>query len=166
MLDEAEVVLCQIFFNQESVNGCWRAEGARTQPLDGLQHAVRREFLGIVCADAGTADPLTINFTPGEFCPAGIRLREVDTVFLHTLPEARGRDLAERMGVIVPHHFRHAGCTGGEIEQHGVCYFCGVLSSGALEYVALLCERLCKIDRARRDLLAEHGVGFHGWAVG
>ena len=30
VLDEAEVVLCQIFFNQESVNGCWRAEGARS----------------------------------------------------------------------------------------------------------------------------------------
>ena len=89
----------------------------------------------------------------------------MDTVFLDALPEARGRDLAERMGVIVAHHLRHAGRAGGEIEQHGIRDLCGVVACRTLKNVALLGKSLRKVNGVFRDMRTEYGKGLHGWAL-
>ena len=70
--------------------------------LQLFQQLERDEFVHVVAENCCTADPLSINFAPAEFCPARIGYAHVQFVFLHLLPVFGSDDMAQWMGKIMP----------------------------------------------------------------
>ena len=106
------------------------------------------EFNHVIGENRRAADPLSVNLTPTELSPAGIRNAHVQFAFLYLLPILRGYDMAERMMIIVRYHLRHAGRSRSEVNLHHVGSLGRLVTHRPLERIRELHEFLIKVDPA------------------
>ncbi len=121
-----KVVLCQVFLNQKTVDGGGSAKCRQLQPLHCFQRLLRVELLCVVRHDDRAANPLSVNFAPAKFCPAGIRHHQVQAAVLDTVPVVGRDNVPQRVFVVVQNHFGHTGGAGREVDQHRVAIACRV----------------------------------------
>ena len=88
-----QVVLCQVFVNQEPEDGRRRTERGDMVFLDFFQNSCRGKLLVVVDEDIGSGNPLSVEFSPYRFSPAGIGNGEVKTVLVQVVPKTTGNDM-------------------------------------------------------------------------
>ena len=76
-----EVVLGEVFPDEETIDGGRCAERGDAVFLHLPQHVVGIEFLMIIDKHGGAGKPLTVELAPHCFSPAGVGYGEVDAVF-------------------------------------------------------------------------------------
>ena len=78
----------------------------------------RVEFYGVVSKYRAPAYPLTVYIAPPELCPAGIGLREVQSVVLNALHILCRHYMPQGIYAVMYRHFGIAARAGGEVYYH------------------------------------------------
>ena len=103
-----QVVGAHVLLQHEAVHRRRRAERGQLVVLDLLQQLRGHELVHVVGEDGGAGDPLAVDLAPAELRPAAVGHAHVQRVLFHLLPVLRGDDMAQRVGEVVAHRFRHA----------------------------------------------------------
>ena len=89
----------------------------------------------IVAENDSPADPLTVDLSPAELRPAGVRHAHMQMILLHMLPILRGNDMAKRIRKIVLDQLRHACGAAGKVNQHNVIPPGSFLAGRTLKFI-------------------------------
>ena len=79
--------------NQEPEDGRRCTERGDMIFLDFFQNSCRGKLLVVVDEDIGSGNPLSVEFSPYCFSPAGIGNGEVKTVLVQVVPKTTGNDM-------------------------------------------------------------------------
>lgn len=120
VLQTRQVVLRQVFVDEEAEDGGRRAKRGDVIVLNLLQDVGGRELLVIVDEDVGSGYPLSVQFAPYGLAPAGVGDGEVQAVGLQVVPDVARHDVSQRVGEVVSHHLGFARGTAGEVHQRDV----------------------------------------------
>ena len=120
ILDRAEVIFGEILADEEPVHRRRRTESRDVVLLEQTENIGGVKAVEVIHENCALAEPLSVEFTPGGFAPAGIGNREMQTIRLDIVPPARRDDVSERIGVRMFNHFGIAGRAGAEIHQGGI----------------------------------------------
>ena len=89
-----------------------------------FEYVCRDKFIEVVDKDIGSGNPLSVEFSPHGFSPAGVGQGKVQALFVEIVPVRPGNDVSQRIGEVVSHHLGVSGGTRGEVEQGGVGRWC------------------------------------------
>ena len=79
--------------NQKTEDG-WRcAKGSHLILLYLFQNSCGRELFVVIDENVGSGDPLSVEFSPYGFSPAGIGDGEVEAVLIQIVPETTRNDM-------------------------------------------------------------------------
>ena len=126
VLEVRQVVLGEVFVDEEAEDGGRRAERSDVVVLYLLQDVGRGELLVVVDEDVGAGYPLAVELAPYSLAPARVGDGEVEAVGLQVVPDVARDDVSQRISEVVGHHLGFARGAAGEVHQRDVVVGVGV----------------------------------------
>ena len=80
--------------NQKAEDGWRGAKGSHLILLYLFQNSCGRELFVVIDENVGSGDPLSVEFSPYGFSPAGIGDGEVEAILIQIVPETTRNDMA------------------------------------------------------------------------
>ena len=129
MSQAGQVILLQVFENQEAVDRRRGAEGCDPELAQDVQgHLGVEAALGVVLDDRSALGPLTEELAICGLGPPGVGDRPLHVGRAEVVPELGGDDVGNAVGSLgVEHHLGVAHGAGGEIDHERV------IASGGLD---------------------------------
>ena len=91
-----QLSLIHIFFMNQKTEDGWRcAKGSHLILLYLFQNSCGRELFVVIDENVGSGDPLSVEFSPYGFSPAGIGDGEVEAVLIQIVPETTRNDMTD-----------------------------------------------------------------------
>ena len=120
MAEVGEVVVVEVFLDEETVDGGRRTEGGYLVLNHHIEEVVGGEFFVVIHEYARAHNPLSVQFAPYSLAPACVGYGEVYVVGREVLPICRRCDVSERICEVVSHHLGFASRAGCEVDERNV----------------------------------------------